>query len=524
MALDTITGTLNPYTIPREILERIGVIEGDITTIEGDITTIEGDIDNLEDILPASSFSENSTVADAISNINGDITSIETALDKTAYGYETVSDMQDDTSLTAGMIAHTNGFHASGDGGASWYVISASATANGMDVIALDNGAFATLVIETNVIKMRQLGAQDNVDATGIVNRAISIIEANYPVSNFAGDRKTGGGVVYFNSGNYVLSTLIDLDNKNCLSFIGENKDTTVINGGFICDDGTSHQHDIAFENLTFTGSNTAINLIRPANLKIKNCNFYNIDTVDTFAVLLYLTVGCLIEECQFYNCSTGVYVSGTAGSGAYTTLTVNKCWFSHCATGFTCAFSSGSNYFTGYIIKNCIFEYCTTRALNIQANTNNASDIRFENIYLEGNSNGSQFNNVAGIAEFSHFDDTEPALSVTGTFNSFIIENGKSSNKTNNLIIVYRNGNIRDFKNRKWYFKNVASIALTTIANNINGLLVYNSSSGSYIGTLEFENGVSNTITKIAGGLTPTKNVYGTVTFNESGNYEIYY
>lgn len=69
MALDTITGTLNPYTIPREILDRIGVIEGDITTIEGDITTIEGDITDIENAIPISEFDSTNTVKDYIDDL-----------------------------------------------------------------------------------------------------------------------------------------------------------------------------------------------------------------------------------------------------------------------------------------------------------------------------------------------------------------------------------------------------------------------------------------------------------------------
>lgn len=73
--------------------------------------------------------------------------------------YETVADMQAATDLAVGMVAHTNGFHTSGDGGAAYYTISASGTANGMDVLALQGGLFATLVVTEPYVTPEQFGA-----------------------------------------------------------------------------------------------------------------------------------------------------------------------------------------------------------------------------------------------------------------------------------------------------------------------------------------------------------------------------
>ena len=73
--------------------------------------------------------------------------------------FETVADMQASEVLQAGMIAHTNGFHTSGDGGAAYYNISASGTANGMDVLALQGGLFATLVVTEHYVTPEQFGA-----------------------------------------------------------------------------------------------------------------------------------------------------------------------------------------------------------------------------------------------------------------------------------------------------------------------------------------------------------------------------
>lgn len=63
------------------------------------------------------------------------------------YSFETVADMKEADTLEAGMYCHTDGFNSSGDGGAAWYEISATGTANEMDVIACGE-LFANLIID----------------------------------------------------------------------------------------------------------------------------------------------------------------------------------------------------------------------------------------------------------------------------------------------------------------------------------------------------------------------------------------
>ena len=71
--------------------------------------------------------------------------------DDSTKSYETVADMQADTTLTAGMICHTLGFHAVEDGGAAWYKVESIGTANGMDIIALSSGVAVLQVTEAYV-------------------------------------------------------------------------------------------------------------------------------------------------------------------------------------------------------------------------------------------------------------------------------------------------------------------------------------------------------------------------------------
>lgn len=61
--------------------------------------------------------------------------------------YNSVADMKKDNSLKEGEQVKTLGYYTKGDGGASEYSIISSATANDINIIALDNGLFAKLIV-----------------------------------------------------------------------------------------------------------------------------------------------------------------------------------------------------------------------------------------------------------------------------------------------------------------------------------------------------------------------------------------
>lgn len=77
--------------------------------------------------------------------------------------FDTVVDMQAATDLQAGMVCHTNGFHASGDGGAAYYTVSASGTADGTNVIACGS-LFAHFVTTTGLVSIDAFTGETNED------------------------------------------------------------------------------------------------------------------------------------------------------------------------------------------------------------------------------------------------------------------------------------------------------------------------------------------------------------------------
>lgn len=131
---------------------------------------------------------------------------------RSVQAFATVADMQAAANLFAGMVAHTNGFHASGDGGAAYYAISASGTANGMDVLALRDGLYASLVVTEAYVTPEMFGAYgDNThDDTAAFQRAID-----------------SGKQVSVPNGRYHITDALTISSPTTI--VGESDEDTVI-------------------------------------------------------------------------------------------------------------------------------------------------------------------------------------------------------------------------------------------------------------------------------------------------------
>ena len=164
--------------------------------------TVKDYIDELGSFLPASDFDNDNTVKAYIDEIADllpssafdNVNTVRGALNGRVRAFETVADMAAATDLVADMICHTNGFYTSGDGGAAFYEIKSTGTANAMDIIACQDSLKAHLIVD-NEIRLEQLGAQKNVsfDCEPYYNRACTLIDK---------------GKIQLLSGNYYFSHL----------------------------------------------------------------------------------------------------------------------------------------------------------------------------------------------------------------------------------------------------------------------------------------------------------------------------
>ena len=168
---------------------------------------------------------------------------------RTGYvrSFETVADMQAATDLLDGMTCHTDGFHASGDGGAAYYAIGTTGTANGMDVLALQDGLIATLVITDSCVTPEMFGAYGD----GIHDDTIAIqasIDTNLIVNFLAntylinvGESWVTGGIFpksnqIINLEGATLQASVNTNGKYSILNIN-NVENVIINGGIIIGD-----------------------------------------------------------------------------------------------------------------------------------------------------------------------------------------------------------------------------------------------------------------------------------------------
>lgn len=110
-----------------------------------EVLTLDGRISTNED-----------NIADLQTDLSDEIEARKLDIEK-AHVFETVADMKASQNLSVGTICHTNGFHASGDGGAAWYEITDSGTANEMDVITCGD-LFANLIITEDYVTPEMFG------------------------------------------------------------------------------------------------------------------------------------------------------------------------------------------------------------------------------------------------------------------------------------------------------------------------------------------------------------------------------
>lgn len=155
-------------------------------------------------------------------------TDVLNLLEGNVKGFDTVADMQAAT-LAAGNICHTNGFYASGDGGAAFYKIAASGTANGMDVLACGD-LFANLVITESYVTPEMFGAYANREGD-----STEAIKAAYAKAKTTGKSLIANGI-------YIISDTLSFNNypvdfsNSIICYNGARDKDAILLSGYKCD------------------------------------------------------------------------------------------------------------------------------------------------------------------------------------------------------------------------------------------------------------------------------------------------
>lgn len=261
-------------------------------------------VDNVEEL--------SGVVGDLSTELGAEIEERKLDIEK-AHVFDTVADMKANANLSVGAICHTNGFHSVGDGGAAWYEISASGTANEMDVIACGN-LFANLVITEAFVTPEMLGAYGNGtnddfeffkqaltynsiktnNKTYLINTNESLIISSNSIIDF--------GEATIKQGSNNIMPLFDTLNQNNI----------IISNGYICS-----EHAMGDSNTAH-----ALYIRNSDNVKIEGIRFFNIAGI---GVQLRNCNNVNINNCYFKNCHIYGFESSTASNITITNCTMEN-------------------------------------------------------------------------------------------------------------------------------------------------------------------------------------------------------
>ena len=312
----------------------------------------------------AAAITAEATRATAAEQANADaITALIAKTNGKLTCYATVSDMVADNGLRKGFFALTYGFGAAGDGGSAIYAVTDTATANGMDVIALANGLFAQFVPQAKQVTLQAFGADSTgaADASGHLAVALSYgdvaakgtfkVEAEVNVPE--GRTISGGAFVFGDDAQFVLDSHVTIEGS---TFDFPAKTTSTIQDSRIKAD---HKDDIVIRNCKFDAkSDINIGFIGSKNSMVSNCTFENSPGC---CVRFDNTSNCRMADCVIVNApdnaKTGLHcVDVNSQLGDTTNFVIENCDISN--------FFGAGLQFTGdqaeaYTYKDCIVSGC---------------------------------------------------------------------------------------------------------------------------------------------------------------------
>lgn len=379
---------------------------------------------------------------------------------KAIFCYDNVSDMKQATNLINGSYAKTFGFYEKNDDGNGEYYISndTNLIANDMNIIQLDNGLKAVLLL--NNFNVRTLGAKGNGinDDTNIFKKCIELCENN----NYKN--------LIIPNGTYKITDTLTLSSGfQRINIIGENRGLSILQFDnsyeiplFKIEGSSGLLTGNYIKNLTINGTNDdnsnnkksyGIHIQGVTGMDIENCKFNNFK----YAVLLEnnnnnFTEYVICKKCDFRNCFNCIRSLRTG-----TQMSFHGCGLENCTIGESndtnsiiyidkgCQFYNSKFDFivwksnnspiiylngdTNYLVQTRqIFAYGNIR-IEGQQTFNIFDGVNISNIYFEGNILGLAGNYNIGKAYLTNFQK----ISGSGSPNAFLLPYGIQINNLKN-------------------------------------------------------------------------------------------
>lgn len=219
---------------------------------------------DVENAMPIADFDSTNTIKKYIDDGYAAIN-----LEK-AQVFDTVSDMKA-ADLVSGMICHTSGFYTVDDGGAAWYEIKDTGTANEMNIIACGTLKAHLIFENAKEVKAKQLGLI-SFDTLAEAKSADSDTKNfNQNIQDFI----EAGKSVFFDAGFYPFA---DYLNMKAYTELYSNKATLVFpsSDGLCVDRAGEYTNRIHIHDINVTAYGIAFNFQKAANRNVYMCTFEN--------------------------------------------------------------------------------------------------------------------------------------------------------------------------------------------------------------------------------------------------------
>lgn len=285
------------------------------------------------------------------------------------FSFDTVADMQASTDLEVGMTVHTNGFHEIDDGGAAYYDITDTGTANGMSVLELQNSLYAMLVYDSTSVSAAQLGIlPSNADNADLLSLAMTLIPFGFELFMPAGvyhikkplSPPLSGKRVYLR-GQHVSMTDTDTTLGTILSFEELPADSTAM-----ALQGTKHAFkDLYFLSDSYTLTDNRSLCAKDVDVFTATINVANVNGLDFGSN----NFGGSVENCRF---------RGWSGNAlnARTFAFVADSSFWQCARGITMASDN---------MVSRIRMFYVEEGIRVSGSSNTLTDIRMDSVRHNG-------------------------------------------------------------------------------------------------------------------------------------------